>query len=1175
MTNLRKVGNYTIGLDIGTGSVGWAVIDQTGELCRFKGKNTWGSRLFPSAEPAADTRLKRGLRRRYDRRRQRLDLLQGFFADEMKDVDAEFFIRLNQSRLWREDRNPAHADYDYLFFNDKSFNEADYYKKFPTVYHLRKYLMESEQAEDIRLIYLAFHNIVKCRGNFLHQEDKGLSARTADVNKVADALETAFSDFCERRGFNISIDTSVITRVISDTSMHKAEKRDAIKAAISPDVNFSETNGMPAALSKAIVGDVAEFADILVMDKSTETKFSFTKEDKVIEFIDYCPDEDLDFFQAIEALYSAYILAGILRDAKGGTLSDSMIALYNKHADDLAALKNLVRNYNPESYNALFRGPKEGDGSYIVSKTTGYTAYILGESKCSQEDLYKQIRAVLDTSGAQDVDVYKQILVDMGEGVFLTKLKTRNNGVIPYQLSNLEEMDAIIGRQGRFHPFLIEQKEKIESLVTFRIPYYVGPLNSRPNPVGSRDFAWSVRREGAESEKIYPWNWEEVIDKDASAEQFIRRMTGKCTYLRGEDVLPRHSLLYEEFCVLNELNVTQWNRDGENFYRFDTADRLALIEEVFKKRKSVSHRAISDWLRARGFLNTTIRGTQDESKFISQLGTYNDFRKILAVEVIDSVDYPMIENLVLWNTIFEDKEILKRKITNEYQNRLTDVQINQVCAKRYSGWGRLSHKLLFGIEADVDGGAYTTVIDIMREYEDANGRPLSLMEILNKKEFKFSEAIEKYNAEFGGEMQGLIADLPGSPALKRAVGQSLRIVDELVSVVGHAPTNICIEFTRGEDEKKKGKRTDSRYKRLKEAYEAFKKDAPDFFDGSVFKELSVKQNDLDDRLVLYFSQMGKCLYSGEPLDINLLYTYHVDHILPQCYIKDDSFDNKALVKREHNERKLDSLLLDDSIIRSQLRRWRALHDAGLMSDKKFNCLTRTQIKERQLEGFINRQLVETSQIVKNVATLLRSGYPDTRVVPMKAGLSSALREKCGYVKCREVNDYHHAHDAYLACQLDRFINCRYPKLAEGFDISAFKRFVRKAAHNYNDKGDNRAVGSAGFIVESFLKSGFDPETGEIFRDDAFPWNAEAEIEHMRQCFSYKDCFISRMPEITSGAFWDETIYSPKDPRKGGNLEIPLKKGLDPKKYGGPSGKDFAYFFIFKAVDSKGKEKVFF
>ncbi|MEC4294088.1 Cas9 endonuclease PAM-interacting domain-containing protein [Adlercreutzia sp. R22] len=59
-----------------------------------------------------------------------------------------------------------------------------------------------------------------------------------------------------------------------------------------------------------------------------------------------------------------------------------------------------------------------------------------------------------------------------------------------------------------------------------------------------------------------------------------------------------------------------------------------------------------------------------------------------------------------------------------------------------------------------------------------------------------------------------------------------------------------------------------------------------------------------------------------------------------------------------------------------------------------------------------------------------------------------------------------------------------------------------------------------------------------------------------------------MPEETSGAFWDATVYSPRD--TGKNMTLPLKKGLDAEKYGSYSREQFAYFFIYKA-EKKGKE----
>ena len=89
-------------------------------------------------------------------------------------------------------------------------------------------------------------------------------------------------------------------------------------------------------------------------------------------------------------------------------------------------------------------------------------------------------------------------------------------------------MDAIIDRQGRYYPFLLEEKKKLRSLVEFRIPYYVGPLTQKHAPRDSKGktrFCVASRKQGMENERIYPWNWEEVIDKDQSAEDFIRRMT--------------------------------------------------------------------------------------------------------------------------------------------------------------------------------------------------------------------------------------------------------------------------------------------------------------------------------------------------------------------------------------------------------------------------------------------------------------------------------------------------------------------------------------------------------------------------------------------------------------------------------------------------------------------------
>ena len=60
---------YSIGLDIGTNSVGWAVTDSENNLLKNGRKNMWGARIFESGQGAEQTRIWRGTRRRTERRK--------------------------------------------------------------------------------------------------------------------------------------------------------------------------------------------------------------------------------------------------------------------------------------------------------------------------------------------------------------------------------------------------------------------------------------------------------------------------------------------------------------------------------------------------------------------------------------------------------------------------------------------------------------------------------------------------------------------------------------------------------------------------------------------------------------------------------------------------------------------------------------------------------------------------------------------------------------------------------------------------------------------------------------------------------------------------------------------------------------------------------------------------
>lgn len=150
-----------------TSSVGWAVTDENYKLLRAKGKDLWGVRLFPEAQTAAERRGKRTSRRRLQREKARKAVLKELFAEEIEKIDPCFYIKLKESNLWEEDRSSDNVQ-PYSLFNDKECTDREFYRDYPTIFRLRKALIEQYEKFDIRLIFLAILNMFGHRGHFLN-----------------------------------------------------------------------------------------------------------------------------------------------------------------------------------------------------------------------------------------------------------------------------------------------------------------------------------------------------------------------------------------------------------------------------------------------------------------------------------------------------------------------------------------------------------------------------------------------------------------------------------------------------------------------------------------------------------------------------------------------------------------------------------------------------------------------------------------------------------------------------------------------------------------------------------------------------------------------------------------------------------------------------------------------
>ena len=126
---------YYLGLDLGTSSVGWAVTNTKYELLRKKGKDMWGIREFDEAKSAGERRTHRINRRRRQRQVVRLGLLKSYFSEEIAKIDSDFFIRLENSKYFLEDKDERVRNKNGVF-NDDDYKDADYYRQYPTIFHL-------------------------------------------------------------------------------------------------------------------------------------------------------------------------------------------------------------------------------------------------------------------------------------------------------------------------------------------------------------------------------------------------------------------------------------------------------------------------------------------------------------------------------------------------------------------------------------------------------------------------------------------------------------------------------------------------------------------------------------------------------------------------------------------------------------------------------------------------------------------------------------------------------------------------------------------------------------------------------------------------------------------------------------------------------------------------------
>ena len=1118
--------DFYLGLDIGTDSVGYAATDLEYRLLKYKGEPAWGTHLFEAAKLSDERRANRTARRRLDRRQMRVKLIQELFAKAIYEVDPHFFIRIQQSSLLSSEAGDA-----FIFFQDDGYTDREYFKQYPTIHHLLLELMESTQPHDVRLVYLACAWLVAHRGHFLSAIDQSNIEEVRDITGVYQALMNYFATDDLTGGVLPweACDKALLGNILKEHSGVTTKEKKLVQLLFEgkkPKDTAGEENSYPynrSQIVKLLAGGKADATKLFGKEEYKEIEkksFSLGMADEDFELLYNELGDDSELIRRLKAIYDWAILNDVLEGSRN--ISEAKVREHTQHKQDLRQLKDFIRKYVPVSYNKIFRNA--GTNNYVAYSYHTQDCKGTIQKKASQEAFCDYIRKIVEKvePEAEDQAFYEDMMERLANHRFMPKQVNTDNRVIPYQLYR-NELEKILRNAAQYLPFLNEKdqdgytvQKKIMSVFDFRMPYYVGPLCKYQSKN-----AWIVRK--AEG-KIYPWNFTQMVDLDASEAAFISRMTNTCSYCPGESVLPKSSVLYAAFMVLNEINNIKIGAQ-----KISVEGKQRIFSELFMKKRRVTVKDIHNFLISNGILTKEelpqLSGLDETIQ--SSMAPALDFKKLKESGTLTNDE---IERIILRITCTEDAARLRKWLKENYP-QLSQEDRTYISKLKYKDFGRLSKKLLCGIYGTDQKAETGEAMTVMEALWRTN---YNFMELLSDR-FTYAAELHEMRHDYYQEHPQTLSQRLGemwiSNGVKRPIIRTLDIVDDVVKSLGRAPKKIFVEMARGADAAQKGKRTRTRKQQLEALYQLVKNEDSHRMQEQLAAMGEMADNRLQsDKLFLYYLQLGKCMYTGTPIDLEKLKdgTYNIEHIYPQCYVKDDSiWNNEVLVLSEVNGQKSDTYPISADIQNRMRRWWEYLHQIHLITDEKFKRLIRTtRFSAEERMGFINRQLVETRQSTKAVTTLLKEKYPDAEIVYVKAGLVSDFRQQFKMLKSRQVNDLHHAKDAYLNIVTGNVYHEKFTR--RWFDVNKPYSIKTEALFGHTVEAGGRVI-----------------------------WQGNASVAQVKKTMQKNAVHYTRYAFCRSGGLFDQL------PVKAAPGLIPLKKGKPTELYGGYNKPTAAFFALVK------------
>lgn len=696
---------------------------------------------------------------------------------------------------------------------------------------------------------------------------------------------------------------------------------------------------------------------------------------------------------------------------------------------------------------------------------------IADKYKANSEEFKKTINK-LKENAAKETQKHYRVVRNLGN-------------VFPNGLYVKECKDILKNQQQYYSEITDEFIEVCKSIVSARIPYYIGPLNEEATN------AWVKKNGKIKYSYSYALkNDEKVIDVPESIKKWKSRMISHCTYLPEYEALPKGSFISETFNILNELNIlTATDKNGNEYY-LTTNDKFDIFNNLFLEKKKVEYKEVAKLLDLENYGPKSNKDLFFNNGYTLYFQIVNIVPRLKLKSIDDFFNnkdkIDEIEDIVLALNLYDEEKIkvdyFKGEYGEEVAKKLAKLKSTSFCS--------YSRKFVLETTFDTEGNSLIDKLfeDNKSTYKNEQMTLISRAADINGNHVdylsnKYVQRIRNNNNKLDYK---ILVDsdkpiIPISRPVLRSLNECMKVYLQIVESYG-VPDRIVIETARDFKDFSENKvKTVKFFDNAKKQYENLLKELKDskykvysaYNQMEKFGELEEYLTKNKDKISLYISQMGTDLLTGEKIYLNNLDAYEIDHILPRGF-GDNSMDDKMLIAKKVNTKKGNRLPIQfinsneqveghKILIESEfLKRVFALYDMGAISEKKYKRLTLKNNDE--LDEFLNQNLVDTRYIIREFMSILRAynqiNNYNTHIVALKSAYTSTYRMAFGMDKVREYGDQHHAHDAALLCIADKTLSAYYPnydrreynKVECENKFNSYNGFLKAISDSNNDNG---------------------------------------------------------------------------------------------------------------------------